>query len=130
MGNWGILDQQVALQWVNRYIGALGGDPENVAISGCSAGGQSTMVHLSSPTSWPYFNKVVAFSSPNGIPFKVSFVTQPTSLVFKNSHTIDFFIRAMVKPLFRMNLKPSTKVPFFYEKSGVVKIVLLASWLM
>ena len=71
-GNWGILDQKLALQWVNHYIGNLGGDADNVTISGCSAGGQSTMVHLSSPASWPYFNKVVSFSSPNGIPFKVN----------------------------------------------------------
>ena len=69
-GNWGIHDQRAALQWVNRYISHLGGDPDQVTISGCSAGGQSTMVHLTSPKSWPYFSKVFSFSAPNGMPYK------------------------------------------------------------
>lgn len=70
MGNWGSYDQRMALIWVNRYIHNIGGDPNQVTISGCSAGGQSTMLHLTSPDSWPYFSKVVSFSAPNGLPYK------------------------------------------------------------
>ena len=70
MGNWGTHDQRMALIWVNRYIHNVGGDPSQVTISGCSAGAQSTMVHLTSPDSWPYFSKIVSFSSPNGFPYK------------------------------------------------------------
>ena len=57
----------MGLKWVNKFISVLGGDPKHVTISGCSAGAQSTMVHLTSPESWPYFTKVVAFSAPNGL---------------------------------------------------------------
>lgn len=44
--NVGILDQKEALRWVQRYISAFGGDPNQVTISGQSAGGQSVMLHL------------------------------------------------------------------------------------
>ena len=50
-GNYGIMDQQAALLWVQRNIAFFGGDPRNVTIFGESAAGLSVHTQLASPES-------------------------------------------------------------------------------
>lgn len=50
-GNDGILDQQLAMRWVQDNILAFGGDPDEVTVFGESAGSTDTGVHLVSPLS-------------------------------------------------------------------------------
>jgi para-nitrobenzyl esterase len=56
------MDQQAALRWVKHNIGAFGGEPANVTIFGESAGGQSVLLQLISPTARGLFAKAIAES--------------------------------------------------------------------
>lgn len=60
-GNFGFTDQKVALDWVQRYISQLGGDPENVTLVGQSAGAVSIGHHLVSREP-PKFHRAVCMS--------------------------------------------------------------------
>jgi para-nitrobenzyl esterase len=61
-GNYGILDQQLALEWVQQNISAFGGDPDNVTIFGQSAGGLSVLANLASPGAAGLFHKAIVQS--------------------------------------------------------------------
>merc|ERR1712168_1095906 len=61
-GNMGLLDQNLALKWVNDHITYFGGDPDRVTIMGESAGSASVTYHMISPLSQPYFKQAIAES--------------------------------------------------------------------
>lgn len=71
-GNYGLMDQCMALQWVVDNIEAFGGDPTNITAGGQSGGTQKACVLAASPFSRGHIRRIIAES---GLKWKFEFPT-------------------------------------------------------
>ncbi|MFC4397327.1 carboxylesterase family protein [Arthrobacter sedimenti] len=66
-GNLGLLDQLEAFRWVQRNIGAFGGNPRQVTAFGQSAGGDAIAHLMATPEAPALFQRAIIQSAPLGI---------------------------------------------------------------
>lgn len=69
-GNFGLMDQVAALQWVQANIGAVGGDPSQVTIFGESAGAMSIGLLLTTDHAKGLFHRVIMESNVAGMNYR------------------------------------------------------------
>ena len=81
-GNFGTLDQIMALKWVRKNIEDFGGDKNNVTIFGESAGGHNVFALLSSPLAKGLFHKAISQSGATN-----SFNKKEASKFFDNKES-------------------------------------------
>ena len=62
-GNYGLLDQIKALEWINNNASYFGGDASNITIAGESAGSSSVSALCSSPLASGLFKRAIGESS-------------------------------------------------------------------
>jgi para-nitrobenzyl esterase len=61
-GNYALMDQQIALRWVQDNVAPFGGNPHNVTIAGQSSGGLSVLAHMISRGSQGLFHRAIVQS--------------------------------------------------------------------
>lgn len=137
-GNYGLLDQQEMLRWLNVNIGAYGGDPKSITLYGQSAGATSVAVHLTIPSSIGLFQQAIMQSDPLELPIKTlkdqafigsAFLTslgcKPNDMACLRSKSVDAIVAAQQASQDVINIvKP---IELFYPWVPTIDNVMIKS---